>query len=101
MLSMIKNKKIMTVIGGILIVIGIAGMVAVGLNLAWHHIWRRIFTAKSRRRISSGRVCIYVHNDSRSGFGDIFTDHTAVTKGESKGKKKLKQTSSLSYYHYL
>ena len=30
MLSMIKNKKIMTVIGGILIVVGIAGMVAVG-----------------------------------------------------------------------
>ena len=32
MLSTIKNKKIMTVIGGILIVIGIAGMVAVGSN---------------------------------------------------------------------
>ncbi|HEX6253943.1 MAG TPA: hypothetical protein VFZ55_06965 [Nitrososphaera sp.] len=32
LLSMIKNKKIMTVIGGILIVIGIAGMVAVGSN---------------------------------------------------------------------
>ena len=31
-LSMVKNKKIMTVIGGILIVIGIAGMVAVGSN---------------------------------------------------------------------
>jgi uncharacterized membrane protein len=31
-LSMIKNKKIMTVIGGILIAIGIAGMVAVGSN---------------------------------------------------------------------
>ncbi len=32
MLSTIKNKKIMTVIGGILIIIGIAGMVAVGSN---------------------------------------------------------------------
>jgi uncharacterized membrane protein len=31
-LSMVKNKKIMTVIGGILIAIGIAGMVAVGSN---------------------------------------------------------------------
>jgi len=31
-LSMIKNKKIMTVIGGILIAIGIAGMIAVGSN---------------------------------------------------------------------
>ena len=82
----------MTVIGGILIVIGIAGMVAVG-SRAWHHIWRRIFTAQSRRRISSGRVCIYVHNDSRSGSRHIFTDHTAVTKGESKGKKKLKAAS--------
>jgi uncharacterized membrane protein len=30
MLSMVKNKKIMTVIGGILIAIGIAGMIAVG-----------------------------------------------------------------------
>ncbi len=29
-LSMIKNKKIMTVIGGILIAIGIAGMIGVG-----------------------------------------------------------------------
>jgi hypothetical protein len=29
---MVKNKKIMTVIGGILIVIGIAGMIAVGSN---------------------------------------------------------------------
>jgi uncharacterized membrane protein len=33
LLSTIKNKKIMTVIGGILIVIGIAGMVAVGSNV--------------------------------------------------------------------
>jgi uncharacterized membrane protein len=32
LLSMIKNKKIMTVVGAILIVIGIAGMVAVGSN---------------------------------------------------------------------
>lgn len=32
LLSTIKNKKIVTVIGGILIVIGIAGMVAVGSN---------------------------------------------------------------------
>jgi uncharacterized membrane protein len=32
LLSMIKNKKIMTVVGGILILIGIAGMVAVGSN---------------------------------------------------------------------
>jgi hypothetical protein len=32
MLSMINNKKSITVIGGILIVIGIAGMVAVGSN---------------------------------------------------------------------
>ena len=32
LLSTIKNKKIMTVVGGILIVIGIAGMVAVGSN---------------------------------------------------------------------
>jgi hypothetical protein len=32
LLSMIKNRKIMTVIGGILIVIGIAGMIAVGSN---------------------------------------------------------------------
>ena len=32
LLSMIKNKKIMTAIGGILIVIGIAGMIAVGSN---------------------------------------------------------------------
>ena len=32
LLSTIKNKKIMTVIGGILIVIGIAGMIAVGSN---------------------------------------------------------------------
>ena len=32
MLSMVKNKKIMTVIGGILIAIGIAGMIAVGSN---------------------------------------------------------------------
>ncbi len=31
-LSMIKNKKIMTIIGGILIAIGIAGMIAVGSN---------------------------------------------------------------------
>lgn len=29
-LSIIKNKKIMTIIGGILIAIGIAGMVAIG-----------------------------------------------------------------------
>ena len=29
-LSMVKNKKIMTVIGGILIAIGIAGMIVVG-----------------------------------------------------------------------
>jgi uncharacterized membrane protein len=29
-LSMVKNKKIMTVIGGILMAIGIAGMIAVG-----------------------------------------------------------------------
>ena len=32
MLSMVKNKKIMTVVGGILIAIGIAGMIAVGSN---------------------------------------------------------------------
>ncbi len=32
LLSTIKNKKIVTVIGGILIVIGITGMVAVGSN---------------------------------------------------------------------
>ena len=32
LLSTIKNKKIMTVVGGILIVIGIAGMIAVGSN---------------------------------------------------------------------
>ncbi|HZA48804.1 MAG TPA: hypothetical protein VE521_07770 [Nitrososphaera sp.] len=32
LLSMIKNKKIMTVIGGILIAIGIAGMIVVGSN---------------------------------------------------------------------
>jgi hypothetical protein len=32
MLSMVKNKKIMTVIGGVLIAIGIAGMIAVGSN---------------------------------------------------------------------
>ena len=32
LLSTIKNKKIVTVIGGILIVIGIAGMIAVGSN---------------------------------------------------------------------
>jgi uncharacterized membrane protein len=32
MLSMVKNKKIMTIIGGILIAIGIAGMIAVGSN---------------------------------------------------------------------
>lgn len=32
MLSMGKNKKIMTVIGGVLIAIGIAGMIAVGSN---------------------------------------------------------------------
>ena len=32
LLSMVKNKKIMTVIGGILMVIGIAGMIAVGSN---------------------------------------------------------------------
>jgi hypothetical protein len=32
LLSMIKNKKIMTIIGGILIAIGIAGMIAVGSN---------------------------------------------------------------------
>jgi len=32
MLSMVKNKRIMTVIGGILIAIGIAGMIAVGSN---------------------------------------------------------------------
>jgi hypothetical protein len=32
LLSMVKNKKIMTVIGGILIVIGIAGMIVVGSN---------------------------------------------------------------------
>jgi hypothetical protein len=32
LLSMIKNRKIMTVIGGILMVIGIAGMIAVGSN---------------------------------------------------------------------
>ena len=31
-LSMIKNRKIMTIIGGILIAIGIAGMIAVGSN---------------------------------------------------------------------
>ena len=34
MLSMVKNKKIMTVIGGVLIAIGIAGMIAVGSNAA-------------------------------------------------------------------
>jgi uncharacterized membrane protein len=32
MLSMVKNKKIMTVIGGVLIAIGIAGMIVVGSN---------------------------------------------------------------------
>ena len=32
LLSMIKNRKIMTVIGGILMVIGIAGMIIVGSN---------------------------------------------------------------------
>src|SRR3712207_2752310 len=32
MLSMVKNKKIMTVIGAVLIGIGIAGMIAVGSN---------------------------------------------------------------------
>jgi hypothetical protein len=32
LLSVVKNRKIMTVIGGILIVIGIAGMIAVGSN---------------------------------------------------------------------
>jgi uncharacterized membrane protein len=32
LLSIIKNKKIMTIIGGILIAIGIAGMIAVGSN---------------------------------------------------------------------
>ena len=32
LLSMIKNRKIMTIIGGILIAIGIAGMIAVGSN---------------------------------------------------------------------
>ena len=31
-LSMIKNRKVMTIIGGILIAIGIAGMIAVGSN---------------------------------------------------------------------
>jgi uncharacterized membrane protein len=31
-LSMIKNRKIMTIVGGILIAIGIAGMIAVGSN---------------------------------------------------------------------
>jgi hypothetical protein len=31
-LSMIKNKKIMTIIGGALIAIGIAGMIVVGSN---------------------------------------------------------------------
>jgi uncharacterized membrane protein len=31
-LSIVKNKKVMTVIGGILIAIGIAGMIAVGSN---------------------------------------------------------------------
>jgi uncharacterized membrane protein len=32
MLSMVKNKKIMTVIGGVLIAIGIAGMIVAGSN---------------------------------------------------------------------
>jgi len=32
LLSMVKNKKIMTVIGGVLIAIGIAGMIVVGSN---------------------------------------------------------------------
>jgi uncharacterized membrane protein len=32
MLSMVKNRKIMTIIGGVLIAIGIAGMIAVGSN---------------------------------------------------------------------
>ncbi|HEX2107361.1 MAG TPA: hypothetical protein VHF28_06485 [Nitrososphaera sp.] len=32
MLSMVKNKKIMTIIGGVLIAIGIAGMIVVGSN---------------------------------------------------------------------
>jgi hypothetical protein len=32
LLSMIKNRKIMTIIGGILIAIGIGGMIAVGSN---------------------------------------------------------------------
>jgi hypothetical protein len=31
-LSVVKNRKIMTIIGGILIAIGIAGMIAVGSN---------------------------------------------------------------------
>jgi uncharacterized membrane protein len=31
-LSMVKNKKIMTVIGGVLIAIGIAGMIVTGSN---------------------------------------------------------------------
>lgn len=32
MLSMVKNRKIMTIIGGVLIATGIAGMIAVGSN---------------------------------------------------------------------
>ena len=32
LLSMVKNKKIMTVIGGVLIAIGIAGMIVAGSN---------------------------------------------------------------------
>src|SRR5215207_6199390 len=73
LLSMIKNKKIMTVIGGILIVIGIAGMVAVGSNAL---------------STINGGVCIYVPPDSGPSCGDIFTDHTAVTESENERKRK-------------
>jgi hypothetical protein len=53
-LSAIKNKKIMTVIGGILIAIGIAGMIAVGSN-ALSNLFGSGFTQNEGEQFQMGQ----------------------------------------------
>ena len=53
-LSAIKNKKIMTIIGGILIAIGIAGMIAVGSN-ALSNLFGSGFTQNEGEQFQMGQ----------------------------------------------
>jgi hypothetical protein len=53
-LSAIKNRKIMTIIGGILIAIGIAGMIAVGSN-ALSNLFGSGFTQNEGEQFQMGQ----------------------------------------------